>query len=69
MEKVAACAAVTARSGSIEIAAADGAVAAVYDAGGRCVANTVVAGTATITVAPGFYIVKVAGSTVKVLVR
>lgn len=69
VDKVAACAAVTARSGSIEIAAADGVVAAVYDAGGRCVANTVVAGTATITVAPGFYIVKVAGSTVKVLVR
>lgn len=68
VEKVAANTSVSVRNGSIVIAA-DSADAMVFTAAGTHVATARVNGETAISVAPGIYIVKAAGSIAKVLVK
>ena len=68
VEKVAANASVAVRNGSIVITA-DSAEAQVFTAAGTHVATPRVNGETAISIAPGIYIVKVAGSIAKVLVK
>ena len=68
VEKVAANASISVRNSSIVIAA-DNTEAQVFTAAGTHVATPRVNGETAISIAPGIYIVKVAGSIAKVLVK